>query len=138
MDWLRSFKNGGVCMGKYLVIATLAVAGLFIFGFGGGKSGLVSYEELQAKLAKKDKFVLLDVRTPDEFAEGHIAGAVLLPYDQVEQKAASMLPEKEKPIIVYCRSGRRSAIAADALRGLGYKDVKDFGGISRWQGALER
>ena len=125
-------------MRKYLVIALLAVAGLFIFGFSGGKSGLISYEELQAKMAKKDKFVLLDVRTPEEFAEGHIAGAVLLPYDQVEQKAAGMLPEKEKPIIVYCRSGRRSAIAADALRGLGYKDVKDFGGISRWQGALER
>ena len=104
-------------MRKYLVIAALAVAGLFIFGFGGGKSGLVSYEELQAKIAKKDNFVLLDVRTPEEFAEGHIAGAVLLPYDQVEQKAASMLPEKEKPIIVYCRSGRRSAIAAAALRG---------------------
>ena len=126
-------------MRKYLVIAALAVAGLFIFGFGGGKSGLVSYEELQAKIAKKDNFVLLDVRTPEEFAEGHIAGAVLLPYDEeVEQKAAGMLPEKEKPIIVYCRSGRRSAIAAAALRGLGYKDVKDFGGISRWQGALER
>ena len=63
---------------------------------------------------------------------------MLLPYDEVEQKAAGMLPEKEKAIIVYCRSGRRSAIAADALRGLGYKDVKDFGGISRWKGALER
>ena len=125
-------------MRKYLVIAALTVAGLFIFGFDGGKSGLVSYEELQAKLAKKDNFVLLDVRTPEEFAEGHIAGAVLLPYDEVEQKAAGMLPEKEKPIIVYYRSGRRSAIAAAALRGLGYKDVKDFGGISRWKGALER
>ena len=63
---------------------------------------------------------------------------MLLPYDQVEQKAASLLPDKDKPIIVYCRSGRRSAIAAVTLRGLGYKDVKDFGGISRWQGELER
>ena len=56
-------------MGKCLVIAALAVVGLFIFGFGGGKSSLVSYEELQAKLAKKENFVLLDVRTPEEFAE---------------------------------------------------------------------
>ena len=125
-------------MQKYLVIAALAVAGLFIFGFGGGKSSLVSYEELQAKLAKKENFVLLDVRTQEEFAEGHIGGAVLLPYDQVEQKAVGLLPDKDKPIIVYCRSGRRSAIAAESLRGLGYKDVKDFGGISRWQGELER
>ena len=125
-------------MSKYLVIAALAVAGLFIFGFGGGKSSLVSYEELQAKLSKKENFVLLDVRTPEEFAEGHIGGAVLLSYDQVEQKAASLLRDKDNPIIVYCRSGRRSAIAAESLRGLGYKDVKDFGGISRWQGELER
>lgn len=125
-------------MFKYIVIIALAVAGLFIFGFDGGKNGMVSYEELQAKLAKKDNFVLLDVRTKEEFAEGHIAGAVLLPYDQVEQKAASMLPDKDKSIIVYCRSGRRSAIAAESLRGLGYKDVKDFGGISRWQGELAR
>ena len=125
-------------MNKYLVIAALVVSGLFIFGFGSGKSGLVSYEELQAKLAKRDNFVLLDVRTPEEFAEGHIAGAVLLPYDQVEQKATDILPVKDKSIIVYCRSGRRSAIAADSLRKLGYKDVKDFGGISRWQGELER
>lgn len=123
---------------KYLVIAALAAAGLFIFGFGGGKSSLLSYEELQAGLAKKDNFVLLDVRTPEEFAEGHIAGAVLLPYDQVEQKAASMLPDIEKSIVVYCRSGRRSAIAVESLRGLGYKNVRDFGGISRWQGKLER
>ena len=124
-------------MSKYLVIAVLAVAGMFIFGFGGGKSSLVSYEELQAKLYKKENFVLLDVRTPEEFAEGHIRGAVLLPYDQVEQKAASLLHDKDKLIIVYCRSGRRSAIAADTLRALGYKNVKDFGGISRWQGELE-
>lgn len=125
-------------MKKYLVIAALVVAGLFIMGFGGGKSELVSYEELQAKLAQKENLVLLDVRTQEEFAEGHIAGAVLLPYDEIEQKAANLLPEKEKPIIVYCRSGRRSAIAAKSLRGLGYKDVRDFGGISRWQGNLER
>ena len=125
-------------MNKYLVIAALVVAGLFIMGFGGGKSELVSYEELQAKLAQKENLVLLDVRTQEEFAEGHIAGAVLLPYDEIEQKVANLLPEKDKPIIVYCRSGRRSAIAANALRGLGYKDVRDFGGISRWQGNLER
>lgn len=125
-------------MNKYLVIAALVVAGLFIMGFGSGKSDLVSYEELQAKLAQKEKLVLLDVRTQEEFAEGHIAGAVLLPYDEIEEKVANLLPEKDKPIIVYCRSGRRSAIAAKSLRGLGYKDVRDFGGISRWQGNLER
>ena len=60
-----------------------------------------------------------------------------LPYDAVAQKAATMLTDKNKAIIVYCRSGRRSAIAADSLRQLGYKHVRDFGGINRWHGALE-
>ena len=73
-------------MGKYLVIAALAVVGLFIFGFGGGKSGLVSYEELQAKLAKKENFVLLDVRTPEEFAEGHIG----VPYQKRSPSVSTM------------------------------------------------
>ena len=86
-------------MQKYLVIAALAVAGLFIFGFGGGKSSLVSYEELQAKLAKKENFVLLDVRTPEEFAEGHIGGSVLLPYDQVEQRQLAYCPIKINPLL---------------------------------------
>ncbi|MDY4919827.1 MAG: rhodanese-like domain-containing protein [Phascolarctobacterium sp.] len=130
---------------KYIVIGALVVAGLGVLGCGGAKAGassnsgagaLVSYEELSSKLAKKEQFVLLDVRTQEEFASGHIEGAVLLPYDEVEKKAAGLLPDKEKAIIVYCRSGRRSAIAAESLRGLGYKDVRDFGGVNRWQGQL--
>ena len=123
---------------KYLLIGALVAAGLAMFGFSGSAGNLVSYEELQGKLARRDEFVLLDVRTQEEFAQGHIAGALLLHYDEIDKKAPELLPDKAKPIIVYCRSGRRSAIALKSLQKLEYQDVKDFGGISRWQGSLER
>ena len=86
-------------MGKYLVIAALAVVGLFIFGFGGGKSSLVSYEELQAKLAKKENFVLLDVRTPEEFAEGHIGGSVLCLTIRWSKRQLAYCPIKINPLL---------------------------------------
>ncbi len=93
-------------------------------------------EELQNKLNTQENFVLLDVRTQEEFDAGHIAGAILLPYDEINVKATTVLPDKEKEIVLYCRSGRRSAIAKKALVELGYKDVEDFGGINRWKGEL--
>lgn len=117
---------------KYLLIDVLLVVAFAMFGFGGGKGDLVSYEELAQKLAQKENFVLLDVRTQEEYAAGHIEGAVLLPYDEAEKKAADLLPDKGESIVVYCRS----AIAAESLRGLGYANVRDFGGINRWQGTL--
>ena len=96
------------------------------------------YAELEKKLAAQADFILLDVRTQEEYDEDHIPGAVLLPYDKIAEQAAVVLPDKEKEIIVYCRSGRRSAIAAETLVKLGYMQVADFGGISRWQGQLEK
>ena len=78
---------------KYLLIAVLIVAGLSMIGFSFGKNAgesknLVTYEELQKKLTAKENFILLDVRTHEEFADGHIPGSILLPYDAVAQKAA--------------------------------------------------
>lgn len=123
---------------KYVVMV-LVVSGLAMsFMSRGDSKGLVSYEELQQKLTDKAPIVLLDVRTQEEFNNGHIPGALLLPYDEIDQKAAQLLPEKEKEIIIYCRSGRRSAIAKDSLEALGYTNVKDFGGMNRWQGQVEK
>lgn len=121
---------------KYILAAVILFAGAFFFLNNGSAKNLVTYEELQGKLNSKASFTLLDVRTLDEYNAGHIPAAVLLPYDEIAQKAEKLLPEKDAEIIVYCRSGRRSAIAADELRKLGYTEVKDFGGISRWQGEL--
>ena len=82
------------------------------------------------------RVLLLDVRTQEEFAEGRIPGAVLMPYDEIAARFAE--PDRARPIVVYCRSGRRSAVAAQTLRSMGYTNVADFGGISNWRGALER
>lgn len=98
-----------------------------------------SFETITGEQAKEimeteTEFVLLDVREQSEFDEGHIAGAVLLPYEEITaDKAAACLPNKNRLILVYCRSGRRSAIAAETLAGLGYANVKDFGGIIDWK-----
>jgi rhodanese-related sulfurtransferase len=121
---------------KYILMIALVIGGLFMFMQNGNANQTMKYEELQNKLNAQENFVLLDVRTQEEFDAGHIAGAILLPYDEINLKAATVLPDKEKEIVLYCRSGRRSAIAKKALVELGYKDVEDFGGINRWKGEL--
>lgn len=121
---------------KYILMIALVIGGLFMFMQNGNANQTMKYEELQNKLNAQENFVLLDVRTQEEFDAGHIASAILLPYDEIALKAATVLPEKEKEIVLYCRSGRRSAIAKKALVELGYKDVEDFGGINRWKGEL--
>ena len=118
---------------KYILMIALVIGGLFMFMQNGNANQTMKYEELQNKLNAQENFVLLDVRTQEEFDAGHIAGAILLPYDEINLKAATVLPEKEKEIVLYCRSGRRSAIAKKALVELGYNDVEDFGGINRWK-----
>lgn len=76
--------------------------------------------------------VIVDVREEEEMAEGYIEGAVLIPLDTVESEVENKITDKDKTILVYCRSGRRSAIACDIMDSLGYKNVYDFGGIIDW------
>ena len=121
---------------KYILMIALVIGGLFMFMQNGNANQTMKYEELQNKLNAQENFVLLDVRTQEEFDAGHIASAILLPYDEIALKAVTVLPDKEKEIVLYCRSGRRSAIAKKALVELGYKDVEDFGGVNRWKGEL--
>ena len=96
------------------------------------------YEQITAEEAKKimdssEEHIILDTREQDEFDEGHIPNATLIPYTEIENKAEEMLPDKDKLILVYCRSGRRSKIAAESLAKLGYTNVKEFGGIIDWK-----
>ncbi len=83
-------------------------------------------------------YVILDVRTEEEFAEGHVPGAILIPHDRINAQASEKLPDKDKLILVYCRSGRRSKLAAEALLALGYKNIKEFGGIIDWPYETEK
>lgn len=107
------------------------------------KKDKAMYQQITAEDAKKlmdsnEKYILLDVREKDEFDAGHIPGALLIPYTEIENKAQEMLPDKNKLILVYCRSGRRSKIAAESLANLGYTNVKEFGGIIDWKYDTEK
>jgi len=101
-------------------------------------TALITYEQITPEEAKKimdtqKAYVIIDARTEAEFAEGHIEGAILIPEYEITQKAEQEIPDKDTLILVYCRSGRRSKIAAEALINLGYTNVKEFGGIIDWQ-----
>ena len=97
-----------------------------------------SYEQItpveaKALMDSEEGYIILDVRTPEEFAERHIEGAVLIPDYEIGEKAESILTDKEQLILVYCRSGRRSKNAANELATLGYTNIKEFGGINDWK-----
>ena len=89
--------------------------------------------EAKALMNSEDGYIILDVRTPEEFAERHIEGAILIPDYEIGEKAESILTDKEQLILVYCRSGRRSKNAANELATLGYTNIKEFGGINDWK-----
>lgn len=96
-----------------------------------------SYEQITPAQAKeimdeREDYIILDVRTQEEFDEAHIDGAILIPDYEIAAKAESVLKDKDQLILVYCRSGRRSKNAADELVKLGYTNVKEFGGIIDW------
>lgn len=92
-----------------------------------------TYKKISAAEAKAlidgGNVIILDVRTPEEFDQGHIKDAVLLPDYEIGAKAATVLADKEAKILIYCRTGRRSALAAKELIVMGYTDVLDFGGL---------
>ena len=93
---------------------------------------------VKSRLDNGEKLIIVDVRTKEEYDTGHIKNSILIPYDEIEAKAASLLTDKNASIIVYCRSGRRSEIAAKSLVKLGYTNVADLGAISDWKYGLEK
>lgn len=98
----------------------------------------MTYEQISQKEAKRimdteSDYVIIDARTQEEFDEGHIEGAILIPEYEIAEKAPDLIPDKNALILVYCRSGRRSKIASEALAELGYTNVKEFGGIIDWE-----
>ena len=96
-----------------------------------------TYQQITAKEAKdimdtEKEYVIIDARTDEEFATGHIKNAILIPEYEIAERAEKELPDKDALILVYCRSGRRSKIASEELVKLGYTNVKEFGGIIDW------
>lgn len=92
----------------------------------------ISAEDAMEMMENEDNVLILDVRTEEEFSEGHIKGAVLIPDYEITEKAEELIKDKSTTILIYCRSGRRSALAAKSLSDLGYTAIYDFGGIIDW------
>ncbi len=92
----------------------------------------ISAADAKARMDSGDELIVLDVRTQDEFDAGHIPGAILLPNETIFDTPPDLLPDLEAEILIYCRSGNRSAQAANKLVAMGYNNVYDFGGIIDW------
>ncbi len=121
----------------YILLAVTAVLLVFVFTWQGDVTSSGPSQKISAEIAKNlmaglERYILLDVRTPEEYEEAHIEGATLIPLKELAQRAPLELADKNLPVFIYCRSGRRSAQAAKILSGQGYAKIYDFGGITSW------
>ena len=94
----------------------------------------ISMDEAITMMEEESGYIILDVRTPEEFADKHIPGAVNIPNETIGTEEIPELPDKDQLILVYCRSGNRSKQASEKLAALGYTNVVEFGGINSWPG----
>ena len=128
---------------KKLILIFLAMMLLTACGQDKEKVQEALYMNITAEQAKKimdseENYIILDTRTQEEYDEGHIPGAIVIPYDEITEKAESKLLDKNQLILVYCRSGRRSKLAAAELVKLGYTNIREFGGIIDWLYEVEK
>lgn len=122
-------------MKNLLLLAVIIVLGVVVLRYMGSRPGgtqVLTPEAAKIRLDSGDPIILLDVRTRAEYDEGHIPGAVCIPNEEINEEVSILLPDTHSEILVYCRSGRRSAEAAQKLVRLGYTRVYDFGGIIDW------
>lgn len=97
----------------------------------------ISMSEALEIMEHESRYIILDVRRPDEFAAGHIPNAVNVPNETIGDNEIAELPDKDQLILVYCRSGRRSKESSEKLVKLGYTNIVEFGGINDWTGEIE-
>ena len=126
-------------MRKYIIIL---VSIIMIMGLTGCEEQSMSYtqismEEAVDMMTKEENYIILDVRTTEEFAEKHIPNAINIPNEAIGSEELAELPDKNQLILVYCRSGNRSKQASEKLAALGYTNIYEFGGINNWTGELE-
>ena len=98
----------------------------------------ITAEEAKQIMDNEEGYIILDARTQEEYDQGHIPGAIVISHEEIAEKAEDVLTDKEQLILVYCRSGRRSKIAAEALAELGYTNIREFGGIIDWPYEVEK
>ena len=120
-------------------ILPMLLALLLLAGCGQPAEQVASYRQISAEEAadmmeKESGYIILDVRTPEEFAERHIPGALNIPNETIGTEKIPALPDKQQLILVYCRSGNRSKQASEKLAAQGYTNIVEFGGINDWAG----
>ena len=118
---------------------TLLLSVLFLAGCALPAGQEVSYRQINmdeaiTMMEEGSGYIILDVRTPEEFAERHIPGAINIPNETISTEEIPELPNKDQLILVYCRSGNRSKQASEKLAALGYTNIVEFGGINDWPG----
>ena len=96
----------------------------------------ISQDEAMQMMQEQEDYLIVDVRRPDEFAEGHIAGAINVPNEDITDEMPELLPDKDQVLLIYCRSGNRSKDASQKLADMGYTKVYEFGGINTWEGEI--
>ena len=118
---------------------TLLLSVLFLAGCALPAGQEVSYRQINmdeaiTMMEEESSYIILDVRTPEEFADKHIPGAINIPNEAIGTAEIPELPDKDQLILVYCRSGNRSKQASEKLAALGYTNIVEFGGINDWPG----
>lgn len=98
----------------------------------------ISIDDAVRIMREEKNYIILDVRRPDEYSEGHIPNAINIPNEEISASEIRELPDRAQLILVYCRSGRRSKEAAEKLVKLGYTNIVEFGGILDWKGDIEK
>lgn len=128
-------------MKKILSLVVLVVLIMGLAGCSSEENSLgyvqITGEEAMTMMAEQEDYVILDVRTPEEFAGKHIVGAANIPNEEIGEEPIEELPDLDQLILVYCRSGNRSKQASEKLVKLGYTNVYEFGGITEWNGDVE-
>ena len=120
---------------------TLLLSVLFLAGCALPAGQEVSYRQINmdeaiTMMEEESGYIILDVRTPEEFADKHIPGAINIPNETISTEEIPELPDKDQLILVYCRSGNRSKQASEKLAALGYTNIVEFGGINDWPGEI--
>ena len=120
---------------------TLLLSVLFLAGCALPAVQEVSYRQINmdeaiTMMEEESSYIILDVRTPEEFADKHIPGAINIPNETISTEEIPELPDKDQLILVYCRSGNRSKQASEKLAALGYTNIVEFGGINDWPGEI--
>ncbi len=127
----------------YIILIIIIIGGIVLMFNKNNKSienkstiKYASMDEIVQIMNEKEDYIILDVRTIEEYNEGHIPNAICIPNETIGEETINELPNKEQLILIYCRSGNRSKQAAEKLEKLGYTNLIEFGGIIDWKGEI--